>query len=100
MLTEEGTALGIRLAIGGGVVLVIVVFSNLLVGFWQKYLPSMLITLVKFQLYVIIPATAVSATIFGMYLESRYEKFEDLKESFWDKYHQITAGVKGIRKKM
>mmetsp|Transcript_19444 Transcript_19444/g.28811 ORF Transcript_19444/g.28811 Transcript_19444/m.28811 type:complete len:126 (+) Transcript_19444:105-482(+) len=88
------------LIIAAGTVFVVILFSNLLIGVWQRYLPSMLIGLIRFMLYVMIPMVATGGIIFGMWLERRYEKFDELHEGFMDKLDQLSSGVRSIRKKL
>eukprot|EP00512_Aurantiochytrium_limacinum_P003695 CAMPEP_0171500268 /NCGR_PEP_ID=MMETSP0958-20121227/8896_1 /TAXON_ID=87120 /ORGANISM="Aurantiochytrium limacinum, Strain ATCCMYA-1381" /LENGTH=91 /DNA_ID=CAMNT_0012034929 /DNA_START=72 /DNA_END=347 /DNA_ORIENTATION=- len=77
------------LLLGAGVILVIMLISQLLVGFWQRFLPSMLITLVRLLVFVIIPLVAGFSTVFGMWLESKYAKFDELHDYVVEKASQV-----------
>ncbi|GBG28382.1 Hypothetical Protein FCC1311_046052 [Hondaea fermentalgiana] len=68
------------LLVGAGVVTVIVLISQLLVGFWQRFLPSALITLVRLLVFVVVPMVAAASTVFGMWLERKYAKFDELHD--------------------
>mmetsp|Transcript_5772 Transcript_5772/g.14787 ORF Transcript_5772/g.14787 Transcript_5772/m.14787 type:complete len:127 (-) Transcript_5772:261-641(-) len=87
-------------ALGAGFILLVVVLSNFLIGLWHKYLPNMLITLVRFLMFVLIPLVGAAGTVFGMFLEQRYEKFEDLKEVVSNWGAQVSNGFDAVKKRL
>jgi len=74
---------------------ILVLVSQLLIGFWQRYLPSALIGLVRFLVYIIIPIVFVFSTAFGMWLENKYARYEELSEWIQEKSSEANEFVFG-----
>lgn len=75
-----------------GIALLMLITISQLSNAWEENRPDLLAGMLKFVTYVIIPLTTVSSVIFGMYLESKFNKFDDLAEF----YDGLSSSVRGL----